>query len=171
METLLDRTRDHVRGELGGAPGRCDVNAAVAAAAATLAPRLGERGLTLERDLTENLPAAAAPAVVVQSILVNLIGNACDALHDDGGVIRVRTWSENGVIAQVEDDGPGIPDDRDAFLPFVSGKAHGTGLGLWLSRTLAERAGGSLEAMPATPGAAFRLTLPEADPTNRSTVW
>jgi len=161
MEAMLDRTRAYAHG--GGADcSSCEMNAAVEASIATLNYQLRKRGLELVCDLGDDLPAVKAPLVVAQQILVNLIGNARDALGDGGGTIRVRTWDDEAVVAQVEDSGPGVPEGVDVFEPFVTSKDSGTGLGLWVSRTLAERAGGTLELVPSSAGAAFCLRLPKA---------
>lgn len=160
MEAMLDRIRAYARGADTG-PASCEMNAAVDAAIATLGNRLRKRGLTLERDLAADLPVVATSQVVVQQILVNLIGNARDAMGDDGGTIRVRTWDDDRVAVQVEDTGPGVASGVDLFQPFVTSKSNGTGIGLWVSRTLAERAGGSLELVPSAVGAAFCLRLPK----------
>ncbi|TMA84167.1 MAG: hypothetical protein E6J63_23435, partial [Deltaproteobacteria bacterium] len=61
-----------------------------------------------------------------------------------------------------EDDGPGVSEDLRArlFSPFTTGRAAGTGLGLHISRSLAEEAGGALDLLENAPGARFRLRLP-----------
>ncbi len=160
MEAMLDRVRAGARGREPG-PASCALNDAVEAAVTTLGGRLRRPGLEVELRLGEGLAPVAAPLVVVQQILVNLIGNARDALGDHGRAsIRVQTWQEDQVAAQVEDTGPGVPAGVDPFEPFYTSKTNGTGLGLWLSRTLAERAGGSPELVPSAAGAAFRLRLP-----------
>jgi signal transduction histidine kinase len=68
------------------------------------------------------------------------------------------------VEAIVEDDGPGVPADVRArlFSPFSTGRPSGNGLGLYISRSLAEEAGGTLELLDVGPGAHFRLRLPAA---------
>ena len=71
--------------------------------------------------------------------------------------------SADGALVRVSDNGPGIPADlaKDVFEPFVSTKAEGSGLGLSVSKSIAEAQGGSLRLERNGPrGAAFALRLP-----------
>ncbi len=118
------------------------------------------------------LPVLAG-RIEIQQILINLLLNSIDALkthcdHSQSGseaLVRISTSREaNFAIVRVSDNGPGIPDELAArlFEPFVSTKQGGLGLGLSISRRIAERFGGTLEAENGCeqPGAVFRLTLP-----------
>jgi PAS domain S-box-containing protein len=121
---------------------------------------------------------------MLDSLLVNLIGNAVK-YTGIGGHVGVRLWSDGSrAILRVIDDGPGIPADERSrlFSPFfrasnVRDQVTGTGLGLVISRNIAERLGGSLTAVsPITPedasflghvraaakGTAFQVELPLA---------
>ena len=113
----------------------------------------------------------------LQQVLVNLIVNAIHAMPD-GGVLTLATadWADArgrpGVAIAVADTGPGLGDAllRELFQPFVTRKKDGTGLGLWISRSLVERYGGDITAAnrPAQEGtgAVLRVLLlsePEAD--------
>jgi two-component system, NtrC family, nitrogen regulation sensor histidine kinase NtrY len=96
----------------------------------------------------------------LEQLLINLIKNAADAaLH------RVAVhWRSNGdgFTLQVEDDGPGVSGTANLFVPFFTTKPTGTGVGLFLSRQIAEAHGGtlSLTNRPDGPGAVATLTLP-----------
>ena len=77
--------------------------------------------------------------------------------------LRVSTAPLAGAMEViVEDVGPGLLDDLRPrlFSPFTTGRAAGTGLGLHISRSLAEEAGGALDLLENAPGARFRLRLP-----------
>ncbi|WP_295540777.1 cache domain-containing protein [uncultured Thiohalocapsa sp.] len=104
----------------------------------------------------------------LQQILVNLLVNALQALEHrgGGGVVCVvsRDWEEQGVRLQIRDNGPGIPPERldHVFLPFYSTKPtrEGSGLGLFVSRLLAHRYGGSIRVWSRPgEGTEFRLWL------------
>lgn len=99
-------------------------------------------------------------------VFENLARNSREALGRTGA-FRVRFWmTEGGWGADVEDDGPGVPEDLadQVFEPFrTAGKSAGTGLGLAMARQVVEEHGGSLMLMPSNPrwpGARFRLHMP-----------
>jgi two-component system, NtrC family, nitrogen regulation sensor histidine kinase NtrY len=81
----------------------------------------------------------------LDQLLINLISNAVDAAMTTGGGVRVH-WSGTGRSFQlvVEDDGPGLPDSANLFVPFFTTKPGGTGIGLVLSRQIAEAHRGTL---------------------------
>jgi PAS domain S-box-containing protein len=103
----------------------------------------------------------------IRQIIANLLTNAFDAVESRGKV-RVHVWREgNQARFEVRDNGPGIPESVMARLFqafFTSGKATGTGLGLWVSRDLAQKNGGSIDVQTWTEGenhgSSFILTLP-----------
>lgn len=98
----------------------------------------------------------------LDQLLINLISNAVDAAMTTGGGVRVR-WSGTGRSFQlvVEDDGPGLPDSANLFVPFFTTKPGGTGIGLVLSRQIAEAHRGTLMLTNrvGAPGCEARLTL------------
>ncbi|HWC75008.1 MAG TPA: ATP-binding protein [Gemmatimonadales bacterium] len=101
----------------------------------------------------------------LDQLLINLITNAADAALTTGGGVRVRwvTAASQGFELVVEDDGPGLPETANLFVPFFTTKPQGTGIGLVLSRQIAEAHGGSLTIANRTDGAhgcVARLRLP-----------
>jgi nitrogen fixation/metabolism regulation signal transduction histidine kinase len=102
----------------------------------------------------------------LDQLLINLLGNAVDAAMETGGGVKV-SWSQRNGYAQVlelciDDEGPGLPDRRNLFVPFFTTKPAGSGIGLVLSRQIAEAHGGSLtlENRRPGPGCRARLRLP-----------
>src|SRR5260221_12429773 len=93
-------------------------------------------------------------------------GNAGDAPREAGGAEFVVTWTVAGqqVEITVSDDGAGITATANLFVPFFTTKARGSGVGLALSRHIAEAHGGTLtlENRGTVPGAMARLRLPRS---------
>jgi PAS domain S-box-containing protein len=98
----------------------------------------------------------------IEQLLINLVRNAADAALETGGGVRV-SWTRQGsqVELVVEDDGPGIANLSNLFVPFFTTKPGGSGIGLVLSRQIAEAHGGLLQVSnnPAGRGSVARLRL------------
>ncbi len=107
-----------------------------------------------------------ADRMYVEIILSNLLNNALEALQDRPQArIDVVTRADNdSLVVAVDDNGPGIATDHTMiFKPFYTSKAEGMGLGLAMSRSLAESLGGSLRNVSSQLGGArFELRLPMA---------
>lgn len=135
-------------------------------AAETLRPYLKEKGLRLEIDVPETLPAATFDRDALVQILVNLIDNASKHGKDE---VRVEATAKDGsVVLRVLDRGPGVPaaDRERIFDPFTRGAnagAGGSGLGLALVRHYANAHRGRVEVSDREGGGAvFSLVLPAA---------
>ncbi len=105
----------------------------------------------------------AADGDQLDQLLINLLRNATDAALETGGTVRVSWRIVAGVVeVLVEDEGPGLPDPGNLFVPFFTTKANGSGIGLVLSRQIAEAHGGALLLEPRreSRGARARLRLP-----------
>ncbi len=113
---------------------------------------------------------AAVPPDSLKQVLLNLVQNAREAMHERG-TINIRARAENGsVVIDVSDTGPGIPADvlPRVFDPFFTtkGGVHSVGLGLFVADGMIRGVGGRITAVSrgADGGACFTLTLPAAAP-------
>jgi two-component system, NtrC family, nitrogen regulation sensor histidine kinase NtrY len=101
----------------------------------------------------------------LDQLLINLVRNATDAALETGGGVRVGWQSGlDAVEVWVEDDGPGLPNTANLFVPFFTTKPEGSGIGLVLSRQIAEAHNGTLtlENRRDARGCRARLRLPLA---------
>ena len=114
----------------------------------------------------------AADGDQVEALLTNLVRNAADAALESGGGVRMRWSAANGWLTlEVEDDGPGLSDTTNLFVPFFTTKPEGTGIGLSLCRQIAEAHGGtvSLADRAGARGCRATVRLPLAGPGERNT--
>ncbi len=96
----------------------------------------------------------------LDQVLINLIRNAADAALETGGGVRAG-WRRDTTFVEVwvEDDGPGLSDTANLFVPFFTTKPGGSGIGLVLSRQIAEGHGGGLTLENRQEGAGCRARL------------
>lgn len=101
-----------------------------------------------------------ADADQLDQLLINLVRNAADASLETGGGVRVG-WStdDSSVDIWIRDEGQGLPDTANLFVPFFTTKPGGSGIGLVLSRQIAEAHGGTLVLMDGH-GCEARVHLP-----------
>ncbi len=134
---------------------------------AMLEPLSRQHGVSIEVDLSRSPVVATLPENAVRQILYNLLANGVEA-SPRGDSVKIAVSTVDGAIrVAVADHGPGIPQElhQSIFEPFFTTKDEdstgGLGLGLAISRSLAEAAHGSLTFENETDkGCEFRLTLP-----------
>ncbi|HEY1873241.1 MAG TPA: PAS domain S-box protein [Steroidobacteraceae bacterium] len=147
------------------------VNALVSELAELARSDASRHEVCYELDLEGDLPPLNIDGGQIQQALLNLLWNAVHALGDSDARpkrvrIRTRLSAERQIEIDVCDNGPGIPGHLAPrlFEPFFTTKENGTGLGLAMSRTIAEAHGGTLNYRANTPqGACFFMRLPATD--------
>jgi signal transduction histidine kinase len=127
----------------------------------------------VELETRMNIEVLPGPGMTIwadgdqlDQLLINLVTNAVDAALETSGDVRVGWSRTNGLIRHVElwvdDTGPGLPETSNLFVPFFTTKPQGSGIGLVLSRQIAEAHDGSLtlENRRSRQGCRARLRLP-----------
>jgi nitrogen fixation/metabolism regulation signal transduction histidine kinase len=121
-----------------------------------------ETRLAVEVERGPNMTVKGDPDQLEQ-VLINLLRNAADASLTTGGGVRTG-WRRDGAMLEiwVQDEGPGLSSTANLFVPFFTTKPGGSGIGLVLSRQIAEGHGGALTLVNRTdgPGCVARLRLP-----------
>ncbi|MDX9858269.1 MAG: PAS domain-containing sensor histidine kinase [candidate division Zixibacteria bacterium] len=170
VQTMLSMSRellDYARGEISFVFTPINVRDMLERLVETYRPTFSQLGIGLSftwRQETDTSPVLDLDGERMGRALMNLIGNARDALKDQGQ-IRVRAWAApESLSIEIQDDGPGIPSHiRDRlFEAFVThGKSGGTGLGLAIARKIVESHHGKITCSSAPgSGTTFTIILP-----------
>lgn len=147
------------------------VDQVIVATIELLKARINELKITMQLQLDATTPVTMGVGELDQ-VMLNLISNALDSLagsNQSERLIRVSSQVEaSAVVIQVIDNGPGISQEIQGqiFNLFASSRAEGMGLGLWLSRHIVERHGGTINAESDAPGAIFTVRLQRLDASN-----
>jgi C4-dicarboxylate-specific signal transduction histidine kinase len=150
---------------------RLNINDVILEILPLLQAELLRREAKLETELADGLPAVEMDRVQIQQLLMNLMVNALDAMNavtDRPHLLRIRTSAHESeaVLVSVQDSGMGFTAEQmeRLFDAFYSTKADGMGMGLSISRSIAEAHGGRLWAESnGGHGATFRFTLPTGE--------
>ncbi len=144
-----------------------DVNELIREMIILLRNEISRHSISVRTELAETLPQVMGDRVQFQQVMMNLIMNSIDAMKDVEGTreltINSRRAEGEQIMVSVSDTGVGLPSLQadQIFNAFFSTKAHGTGMGLRISRSIIESHGGRLWATDNSPrGASFNLTLP-----------
>jgi PAS domain S-box-containing protein len=150
-----------------------DVNEVAREMIVLLGDEASRHSISVRTELAEDLPHVIGDRVQLQQVLMNLMVNGVDAMHDVDAprelIIKSQPAENNELVLSVSDTGVGLPRQQadQIFNAFFTTKTHGTGMGLRISRSIIESHGGRLWAADNSPrGARFCFTLPtkaEAD--------
>ena len=140
-----------------------DIDALINEAALAVTDRAREQGARLFVNIAPGLPQVLADRVQVGTVLHNLFTNALDATIDSVNAlveVRAHTAAPGWIVIDVIDSGPGIASSmrESLFEPLATTKPAGMGLGLAISRTIAQAHGGQLILIEGRP-TTFQLTL------------
>ena len=142
---------------------RVDVNDVVGEMQVLLHSEADRWAVAMRTELAGEPACVRADRVQLQQVLMNLMLNGIEAMHE-GGELTVGTRREAGQVrVTVSDTGAGLPAEKleEIFTPFYTTKAEGTGMGLAISRSIIEAHGGKLWAANNDGrGASFHFTLP-----------
>jgi signal transduction histidine kinase len=162
---LVGDLRDFARPERGPRA-RVDIRRGIESTVQLLHRAIADAGAQVRLDIPAGIPVVMGDAGALNQIYLNLIKNALEAFRGPGGTVRIEAVREGGnLVVRFHDDGPGMEADVQAqlFRPFFTtkGAGQGSGLGLSISRRIAEQHGGRLD-VSSTPGAGscFVLALP-----------
>jgi two-component system nitrogen regulation sensor histidine kinase GlnL len=135
--------------------------------------------VNIERDFDPSIPQLLGDASALRQVILNLLRNACQA---GATILLIRTRVEHGnallrsghgsaIRLDITDNGQGVPESLRSllFLPLVTSRRDGSGLGLALSQQIAAAHGGLLSFEPLSQGSQFSLHLPFASESGPST--
>jgi two-component system sensor kinase FixL len=146
-----------------------DINAVIRDASELALIDAAEHGVTTRLDLAKALPPVLADATQIQQVVFNLLRNSVDAVAtSDRREIVVRSLlNDRGEIeVTVSDSGPGLAPEvaEQLFMPFVTTKPNGMGIGLSICRSIIDAHEGRIWATPGGEGTTFGFALPAGLP-------
>jgi signal transduction histidine kinase len=152
------------------AGGETDVNLVIDFVLDFLSYEAARRGVSLIKTLDYRLPVVNVEANTLKQIILNIVMNALQAMESGGGSLMVESSAPNSaeVSIFISDTGPGIPEDSlvRIFEPYFTTKkpGEGTGLGLFVTKTLVENMGGRIDVRSGIgEGTGFTVTFAAAE--------
>ena len=123
-------------------------------------------GIAVRRRLGEGLPEVEADPDQLKRVLLNVVNNAIEAMHDKGGELAVTTEGPDvagNLTVSIRDQGAGVEDPERIFEPHYTTKVKGTGLGLAIARQIVEEHGGEIRVESRLgAGTTVAIVLPAA---------
>jgi signal transduction histidine kinase len=140
-----------------------DVSALLASVAELIGPETEAAHVSVRIDAAAGLPRASGDAERLRQVLLNLTRNAVEAMHERGGTLTLRATAAKAndlLELEVEDDGPGFPNELPVFDAFFTTKDQGTGLGLSVVHRIVADHGGTIRVASRPGRTCFTFTLP-----------
>lgn len=127
--------------------------------------RAERQGISIDLQVSEELPPIAADRIQLQQVLLNLVSNAIDSMQDvvhSPKKLIIRSQQQgSAILTEIVDHGTGITDYEKIFETFFTTKKNGMGMGLPICRSIIEAHDGRLWAAPGSPvGSIFSFTIP-----------
>jgi signal transduction histidine kinase len=122
----------------------------------------------IQREYDRTIPQIRVYGNTLNQVWTNIIDNAIDAMDGSGRIVlRTRRMDGGQIVVEIEDDGPGIPQDilPRIFEPFFTSKPQGQGTGLGLDmvwRIVSEEHNGTITARSEPGQTVFRVSVPAA---------
>jgi signal transduction histidine kinase len=165
VESILRRVMDYAKpGELKLA--LIDINEPITDAIKLASVTMRKSGIKIETILKSDLPQACADKNLIETVVLNLINNAAEAMRTivtSKKIVVVSFIQDDSIHIQVSDSGPGVPEEiRDKILdPYFTTKQEGTGIGLSLCHRIIMDHSGSIDVCQGKwGGAEFRIEIP-----------
>jgi signal transduction histidine kinase len=153
-----------------------DVNELIREMIVLLRNEAARYSISIHSDLAEDIPRVMADRIQLQQVFMNLMLNGIDAMKDLSTAreltIRSQRVQDGQLMISVSDTGIGLPKQPEQiFSAFFTTKAHGTGMGLPISRSIIESHGGRLWATSNSErGASFHFSLPNEVESRRTSA-
>ena len=123
-----------------------------------------KQGVSVVRDYSADLPRIEAYASELNQVWTNIIDNAIDAMGGHGQIIIRTNKEDEFVVVEIQDNGPGIPEEvrLRIFEPFFTtkGPGIGTGLGLHITNNIVHRHDGLIQVDSSPGETTFKISLP-----------
>ena len=157
FRSLARRPRLHV------AP--IDLGALVDEVLKMLSSEAESSGVEVAQKILPDLPVLSADSERLKQVFLNLFKNAIEAMPSGGKLTVSALAQERDIIMNIADTGSGIPEGVDIFQPFITTKAHGTGVGMAVVRELLSAHGGTISYKSKQgQGTIFEIKLPLSPP-------
>ena len=163
MQAMINQVVSVLREDESAAQYEVTLPEVVDIVTARVAPLAHQSGVKFEVHCSGDGMLSSRAANLVTLVLVNLLQNAIEATPRGKGVAFKACKAGGEFVFQVKDDGPGLPEGcrRDLFAPCQSLKSEGSGIGLAISKHLADYLGAALELQSSTAsGCVFALRIP-----------